>query len=305
MITFFYHPDFVVSLGDHIMPIQKFSLVAKEIMPWQGTQITPPAPVTEENLLLIHTQEYIDAIKTGEPKLLAESQKFPWSSDLFRAVTLTNGACIAAASQALKDGVSCALASGFHHAHADHGEGFCTFNGLIIALEILHRENKIKSAAILDMDLHYGNGTASFLNERPFITSYSLYGNDYMNNKAFPDVKVRQHKDGKNHLSFALPENCDRTTMFKTMDKVFALILEKKPEIILYQAGADYFKEDPYSTLNLDYEDLYERDLKVFRFAKENKIPMAWVLAGGYTQPIEKVVKVHTNTVKACLEVFK
>src|SRR6185436_6742386 len=123
--------------------------------------LAEPPPATEEDLLRVHTAEYIEAVRTGIPRALAESQKFPWSPELFPSVCLTNGACIAAARQALRDGVSAALASGFHHAHADHGEGFCTFNGLVVAADALNASGEARTVSILDMDLHYGNGTAS------------------------------------------------------------------------------------------------------------------------------------------------
>jgi acetoin utilization deacetylase AcuC-like enzyme len=151
----FHHPGFAAPLGEHIMPISKFALVAdriREVLP--DVAIDPPAPISEEDLARVHSPEYIAAIKTGEPRELAESQKFPWSPELFPSVCLTNGGVLAAARLALKEGTSAALASGFHHSCSDHGEGFCTFNGLVVALEALRAEGKIRTAAVLDLDLH-------------------------------------------------------------------------------------------------------------------------------------------------------
>ncbi|MGH8245388.1 MAG: histone deacetylase family protein, partial [Gammaproteobacteria bacterium] len=137
MITAFYHPGFAAPIGNHIMPMRKFALVADGLRCFPGVHLEEPAPASEEELRRVHTPEYINAVRTGIPRALAESQKFPWSPQLFPSVCLTNGACLAAARQALRDGVAAALASGFHHAHADHGEGFCTFNGLVVAAEAL------------------------------------------------------------------------------------------------------------------------------------------------------------------------
>ena len=178
MLTAFYHPGYAAPLGEHLMPIGKFALVADGLRAAADVRLAEPMPVTAEDLRRVHTAEYLAAIQTGEPRALAESQKFPWSPELYASVCLTGGGCLAAARQALRDGVSAAVVSGFHHACADHGEGFCTFNGLIVALDALHAADEIRTAAVLDMDLHYGNGTAQLAAARPHIFALSLYGND-------------------------------------------------------------------------------------------------------------------------------
>ncbi|MEA3212084.1 MAG: hypothetical protein QOE70_5141 [Chthoniobacter sp.] len=304
MITAFYHPGYAAPIGTHLMPIRKFGLVADGLRGARDVRLSEPAPVTEEELRRVHTGAYIDAIKTGEPRELAEGQKFPWSPELFPSVCLTSGGCLAAARQALCDGVSAALASGFHHACADHGEGFCTFNGLIVALEALRDAGEIRTAAVLDMDLHYGNGTAQLAASRPWIFALSLYGNDYWNNMYYRDVTTRHHQDGENHRSFALPAGCDRSTLLRIMDEALPLIAAHAPDLLLYQAGADPFFEDPFSPLALDHGDLLARDRRVFAFALSHGLPIAWVLAGGYTEDVSKVVRVHLNTFEARREVY-
>ena len=299
MITAYFHPGYAAPLGEHIMPIRKFGLVAEGLRDARDVHLAEPAAVTEDDLRRVHAQRYIDAIKTGEPRALAESQKFPWSPELYPSVCLTNGGCLATARQALRDGVSAALVSGFHHACADHGEGFCTFNGLVVALEAMRAAGKIASAAVLDMDLHYGNGTAQLAATRPWLFALSIYGNDYANNVAYRDVTTRHHDDGEDHRSFALPARCDRATLLRIMDDALPLLAARKPDVIIYQAGADPYFEDPYSPLALDHDDLLARDRRVFAFAKEHGIPIAWVLAGGYTPDVEKVVRVHLNTFDA------
>lgn len=299
MLTVFYHPGYAAPLGQHIMPIRKFGLVAEGLRNAADIRLVEPTPVTEADLLRVHTPSYISAIQTGEPRELAEGQKFPWSPELYPSVCLTNGGCLAAVRQALQDGVSAALVSGFHHSCADHGEGFCTFNGLVVALEALRAEGAIRTAAVLDMDLHYGNGTAQLAAERPWLTAVSVYGNDYWANRPFRDVTVRQHADGPNHHSFALPEKCDRATMLGILDEALPIIAAARPDVLIYQAGADPYFEDPYSPLALDHADLEARDHRVFEFAKREGIPVAWVLAGGYTEDVTKVVRVHLGTFDA------
>lgn len=304
----FHHPGFAAPLGEHIMPISKFALVAdriREVLP--EVEIAEPLPVTESDLLRVHTREYIDAIRTGEPRELAESQKFPWSPQLFPSVCLTNGGVLAAARQALLDGSSAALASGFHHSCADHGEGFCTFNGLVVALESLRAQGKIETAAVLDLDLHYGNGTASLAESRPWLRALSIYGNDYCQNVCFRDVRERHHEDGPNHFSVPLiPSGSrDRGVLMDALNQNLEwLLADGRPDILLYQAGADPLRDDPYSPLDLSHEDLMERDRRVFEFAKVNGLPVAWVLAGGYSIDIRKVVDVHVNTALVWGEVF-
>src|SRR5688500_13762105 len=121
MLTAFYHPGYAAPLGDHIMPIAKFGFVADGVRGMDGVQLAEPEPVSREDLARVHTPAYIEAIRTGEPRALAEAQKFPWSPQLYPSVCLTNGGCLAAACQALREGASAALVSGFHHACADHG----------------------------------------------------------------------------------------------------------------------------------------------------------------------------------------
>ena len=307
-MTLFHDPEFAAPIGNHIMPISKFGLVAAEAKKtFHHIAIVSPDPVTEPDLLRVHAFNYISAVKTGEPRSLAESQKFPWSPELFPSVCLTAGGVLAAARQALSDGISGALASGFHHACRDHGEGFCTFNGLVVALEAMRAAGQIRHAAVLDLDLHYGNGTAQLTAERSWMRALSIYGNDYDANTPYRDVRSRRHVDGDNHFSVPLipSGSSDRNVLMQALDDHLDWILAgERPDILLYQAGADPLRDDPYSPLDLDHADLMERDRLVFEFAKRHSLPVAWVLAGGYTEDISQVVEVHLNTLRAGVEVF-
>jgi len=305
VITAFHHPGFAAPIGAHVMPMRKFQRVADEISGWSAVRVHAPAPATAEDLLRVHLPAYVDAVRTGEPRDLAESQKFPWSEALWPSVLLTNGGALAAAARALEVGVAAALASGFHHAHADHGEGFCTFNGLVVAAEALRAAGKLRTAAVLDLDLHYGNGTASLCESRPWLFNCSIYGNDYSQNIAYRDVETLRHQDGPNHVSFALPNRSGRNALLGALESATAAILAHgRPDLVLYQAGADPYREDPYSPLALDLPDLQARDHHVFAWAKRERLPIAWVLAGGYTKEISKVVAVHVGTFQAARSVY-
>ncbi len=305
-IPIYHDPGFEAPLGEHIMPIRKFALVAAELAKLDGFDLRRPDSVSEEDFLRVHTRDYLRAVQTGQPLALAESQKFPWSPELYASVALTSGGLVAASLAALNEiGVAGALASGFHHACPTHGEGFCTFNGLVVSLEKLRAAGTIRTAAVLDMDLHYGNGTAILAESRDWLFALSIYGNDYWENVPYRDVDIVRHPAGPNHNSVPLPNGADGPQMLEILEASLPRLLDRgRPDILLYQAGADPLRDDPYSPLDLGHDDLFARDRRVFAFAREHGIPIAWVLAGGYTKDTSQVVRVHVNTALAAREIF-
>jgi len=302
----FHSPRYTADIGQHVMPIRKFDLVRQAIeQSGLPCRISEPQPASDEDLLRVHTPEYVRAVATGEPRELAESQKFPWSPRLAEAVRWTNGGCIAALFAALEDGVAGNLASGFHHSHADHGEGFCTFNGLVVALERARAEGRIRRGLVVDLDLHYGNGTASLVASRPDFFNLSIYGNWYKANKAYRDVGGERAPDTANAWSAPVPNGAGRDVYLEVLERRLGPAIERaRPDVILYQAGADPYREDPYSPLDLGHEDLEARDERVFEAARKAGVPVAWVLAGGYTPEVSKVVAVHVGTFRAAHRVF-
>lgn len=302
----FHSPRYEADIGVHIMPIRKFGLVRAAIEA-EGLPVTlvAPSPVSDEDLLRVHTRAYIDAIATGEPLALAQSQKFPWSPGLAEAVRWTNGGTIDGLRAALDDGIAGNLASGFHHSHAEHGEGFCTFNGLVVAYERMRADGRLRRALVLDMDLHYGNGTASLCATRPELHQLSIYGNWYKKNLAYRDVASERAPDTANAVSVPVPNGAGRDEYLGILVATLGPAIDRaRPDALLYQAGADPYKEDPYSPLDLDHAALRERDRYVFDTAKRLGIPVLWVLAGGYTKDTSKVVEVHVNTARAAVEVY-
>jgi acetoin utilization deacetylase AcuC-like enzyme len=299
-------PAYVADIGAHVMPMRKLDLVREAMLAAAlPVEVRAPEPASDEDLLRVHTAAYVQAIERGEPRALAESQKFPWSPALARAVRLTNGGCIAALHAALDRGVAANLASGFHHAHADHGEGFCTFNGLVVALEQARAARRMERGLIVDCDLHYGNGTAALLTTRPSLFALSVYGNWYAHNTAHRDVQSERAADTANAWSVAVPNGAGRDAYLGALRAALPRALERaRPDVVLYQAGADPYREDPYSPLDLDAADLLERDRIVFTALRTAGIPVAWVLAGGYTPDVSKVVEIHVNTARAACQVF-
>ena len=175
----------------------------------------------------------------------------------------------------------------------------------MVAAEVLRKARRLATVAVLDLDLHYGNGTASLCASRPWLFNCSIYGNDYWMNTAHRDVETVRHRDGQNHVSIPLPNGSGRETLFEALERGMAEVLAYgRPDLLLYQAGADPYREDPYSPLELDHADLRERDRRVFAWARREALPVAWVLAGGYTPELSKVVEVHLGTFDAAAEVF-
>lgn len=302
-----YHSDrYEADIGEHVMPMRKFGMVRRAIEA-EGfpIDIVEPSPVSDADLLRVHTPEYLRAIATGEPSALAQSQKFPWSPQLAEAVRWTNGGCVAALFAALEHGVAGNLASGFHHSHADHGEGYCTFNGLVVAADRARVDGRIARSLVVDMDLHYGNGTASLLATRPDMFQLSIYGSWYKQNVAYRDVTTERAPDTENAWSVPVRNGAGRDEYLGILGaRLDAAIDRARPDVILYQAGADPDKEDPYSPLDLDHAALRARDTYVFETAHRRGIPIMWVLAGGYTKDTSKIVAVHVNTARAAVGVF-
>jgi acetoin utilization deacetylase AcuC-like enzyme len=306
-LRLFSSPRYVADLGAHTMPIRKFQRV-REAIEASGipARIDEPSPATDADLLRVHTAEYVRAVSTGEPRALAESQKFPWSPELAASVRYTNGGCIAGLYAALEEGIAGNLASGFHHAHADHGEGFCTFHGLAVAYEHARQAGRISRALVVDLDLHYGNGTASLCATRPGLFNLSIYGSWYKANTAYREVDQERAPDTENAWSVPVPKGSNGEVYLRLIAEHLAPAIERaRPEILLYQAGADPYREDPYSPLDIGLEDLRARDELVFSIAKAQNVPVCWVLAGGYTKDIAKIVAVHTNTFLASAAVYR
>jgi acetoin utilization deacetylase AcuC-like enzyme len=230
-------------------------------------------PVTLEQIAKAHSTTYVDGIFAG-----TVANGFG-SKDLAVAESLryTSGSMLAAATASLTEGVAASPTSGFHHACFAHGGGFCTFNGLVITALDLYDEGKVDKVGIIDCDYHYGNGTDDIIDHLGlnFITHYTA-GESFNSTSS------------ASRFLATLP---NKLLKFKTCD------------VLLYQAGADPYVDDPLGGF-LTESQLAERDYIVFSFAKKFEIPIAFNLAGGYTPDFQKVLDIHNNTMKQCLKVY-
>ena len=267
---------------------KKPAQIAEALKNVSNVTVFEPSPLTRDDLKLCHDPDYVDRIMD-----LQEDNGFGnRSKEVAESLLYTTGAMYDAAKIATARSPACALVAGFHHAGYKQWKDFgyfCTFNGLMVtAVKLLTAEHGMSRIAIIDADMHWGNGTDDILNKNPhlkdFIYHYS-FGKYYHN----PRDATRYLKD----LEMSGP--------------IFKEFKNNKPDIVIYQAGADVHVDDPYGGI-LTTEQMYERDKLMFSITKELKIPIVWNLAGGYQidqdGSYEKVIKLHLNTFKACQEVY-
>jgi len=260
-----------------------------------------PKKATREDLLLVHRPRHVDAFITGEPKHLAGRSGLPWSPEFRDAVLYMNGAEIEAGRNALEDGISANLASGFHHAYARSGGSFCTFNGLAVAIKKLREEGKIHRAAVVDCDAHFGNGTSSIFRDDEFTLTYSIFG---------PFGCIIPEKDA-NPVSdiarsiYSTEQEPNSEEYLESLKRDIRNVVAFQPDIVFYQAGADPYKKDPLGMLRLSIEELAERDKIVFEALTRAHIPVAYNLAGGYTHDMDDITDIHVNTFHAAHEAMK
>lgn len=270
--------------------MQKYRLLreALESRSLPGLQFCEAPHTTDGVLALAHHPHYIRNVIAGA--LTTEEQKaigFPWSTDMVERSRRSAGATIAACRAAMQDGVAVNLAGGTHHAHADHGEGFCVFNDAAIAARLMQAERHVRRVAIVDLDVHQGNGTAAILARDESVFTLSLHGeHNYPFTKAVSDLDV------------ALPDGTGDDAYLAALNEALSELFTRfTPELIIYLAGADPHEGDRLGRLNLSTAGLATRDRMVLDAARAREIPVAIAMAGGYGRQIEETVAVHVQSV--------
>jgi acetoin utilization deacetylase AcuC-like enzyme len=256
--------------------------------------LIPPA-ATDEQLLLVHSAEYLDKIKTGRLSALEQRRiGFPWSEKMVERSRRSTGATIAAGFAAAEHGMAFNLAGGTHHAFADSGQGYCVFNDTCVAARALQNCNAITTALIVDCDVHQGNGTAAITNQDPSLYAFSMHCS-----KNFPFQKT----DGD--LDAALPPGTGDAVYLRHLEGALEQIGSQfTPDIVFYLAGADPFEDDRLGQLGLTQQGLLERDKLVYDYFRNRSIPVATCMAGGYADDINKIVDLHFATVEAAAARF-
>ncbi len=293
-----YHNDFDLHLGAHVFPSLKYKLI-RELMIEHGfackEDFIAPEPATDEDLLLVHTPQWIESLKSGA---LTEEEltrlEIPFSRDMVRAFWLMAGGSIRTARLALEDRFSFCLGGGFHHAFPAHGEGFCAINDIAIAIRRLQRDGLITRAMVVDCDVHHGNGTAAIFAGDASVFTLSIHQfNNYPTIKPPSDIDI--------HLADGVG---DQDYLDRLGAAVTKSMYDFGPDLLMYVAGADPYEQDQLGGLRLTIEGLKRRDKLVIDTARRMQIPVATVLAGGYALRVEDTVKIHTNTARVAAELF-
>jgi len=288
-----YHDGYDLNLGAHVFPSQKYRMIRDKLL--EDGIATPedflaPEPATDEDVLRVHSQEYVHKLKSGTLSRTEEARlEVPYSKKLIEACWLAAGGSILAGQRALQDGWAANIGGGFHHACPDHGEGFCVIHDVAIAIRRLQFDGAIERAMVVDTDVHQGNGTAVVFGGDGNVYTLSLHQE---HNYPFPKPHSTVDVD--------LPDGIG--------DEEYLAILEKHlhqafhdfaPEILFYIAGADPYREDQLGGLALTMEGLARRDALVFDYARRNAVPVAIALAGGYARRVGDTVSIHVGTIIA------
>jgi acetoin utilization deacetylase AcuC-like enzyme len=324
-----YSDAYYLPIGKHVFPAEKYRrvrdwLIATAVA--EASDFLEPQPATDQDILLVHKPEYVHKLRTGTLSAREEMEmEIPYSRDLVDAFWLAAGGSILAARQALKDRVCISIGGGFHHAHPDHGEGFCMIHDVAIAIRRLQRDNQIRTAMTVDCDVHQGNGTAAiFAGTRtesvplPSVSASTLNQNwaakTRMRGAHAGDVftiSLHQHNNyplykPPSSIDVDLPDGIGDDDYLAWLDNALSSGLRQfEPDLICYIAGADPYREDQLGGLDLTVEGLKRRDELVFRVARAQNIPVMVTYAGGYALNVEDTVTIHSNTVIAAKEIFQ
>ena len=291
-MQFFYSDTFNLNLPEgHRFPGGKYTMLRRRLLEdgVLGTeQLRLSPPVAEADLRRAHAADYIASIDSGaiEPSAMRRIG-FPWSEHIATRARATMGGAVAAARAALKDGLSGQLAGGTHHAHYDFGSGYCVFNDFAVAALAILDEGRAARVAIIDLDVHQGDGNAAILGPREDVFILSVHGE-----KNFPFRKVASD------LDVALPDGAGDAAYLAALDDALPAVWAFKPDIVLYQAGVDPLKQDKLGRMALSHDGLAARDRLVLGACKARALPVSMAIGGGYADPIEASVAAYANTYK-------
>lgn len=301
----FYADHFVLPLPEgHRFPMQKYAMLRDRLLlQLPGIDFRQALAASDEELVLVHTQGYVDAVTQGHLSSFQQREiGFPWSLQMAERARRSVGATLQASRAALDiSNIAANLAGGTHHAYADKGGGFCVFNDVAVAARCIQVEWSAQRSgqvarqlqvAIIDLDVHQGDGTAHIFRDDPSVFTLSLHGA-----KNFPVRK--QHSD----CDIELPDGCQDTQYLQALeDGLGQLDSRFAPDLIFYLAGADPHEGDRLGRLALSDQGMQARDRRVFDWAWARRTPVVMVMAGGYGREIESTIRVQVNTYEIAME---
>lgn len=295
-MKFVYSEKYLVDFGIHVFPTIKYKLIKERILKegiGKEEDFVSPYLPKENDLLILLDKEYLDDLKNLRWTERTIYSELPLTKEIVEMFMLASSGTYIASEVALNEKVCYHIGGGFHHAFKNKAEGFCYINDIAYAILKLKKEGKIKRAVVIDCDLHQGNGTARIFQGDKDVFTFSIHQQNL-----YP---VKEKSD----LDIGLPDFAGDELYLEKMDYALNIIEKNLPfDLCIYQAGADPYKEDKLGNLMLTKEGLIERDKKVAEFCKENNIPVAITLGGGYSRNLNDLVDIHFNTAKVFYEVF-
>jgi len=293
-----YSARYRIDIGPHVFPTQKYSLIHARLLETgviQPQDCVEPEPASWDELALVHTPEYLHKMRDGAmtPEDVAQLE-LPWSTEMVEGFRLMVGGTIQAARiacgldefgiQTSEFGIH--IGGGFHHAFPSHGEGFCPFNDVAVAARVLQSRG-LERVAIVDLDVHHGNGTAFAFESDPRVFTFSMH-----QQHNYPMWKPR------GSLDIGLADGAHDATFIRELARALPAVLAHAPECIFYLAGADPYEDDQLGGLRLTKEGLRRRDRMVIDAARSAGVPLVIVLAGGYARHVEDTVAIHVATIE-------
>ncbi len=297
-----YSDRYQIDLGSHVFPTLKYARVRRQLLDRgvaRADDFVEPTAATWDDLGLVHTPEYLGKLQQGRLSLEEIAQmEIPWSHEIVEGFRLMAGGTLTAARLALHPEASAGagprpfdlvvhLGGGFHHASCGHGEGFCMFNDVAVAIRRLKGEGAIARAAIVDCDVHHGNGTAAIFTGEPSVFTFSMH---QLHN--YPAFKP------PGSLDIALDDQTTDEEYISELQEALPRLFRKQPEILFYLAGADPFEDDQLGGLRLTKEGLRRRDRLVMEAARAACVPVVVTLAGGYARHVQDTIDIHVATVE-------
>lgn len=278
----------------HRFPVAKYRLI-RELLQATGLFDLRPAPLAEPSQVeLAHDSDYVRQFVEGTlPREMMRRIGFPWSEGLVRRTLASVGATLAASEQALTTGFGGTLAGGTHHAFRSEGSGYCVFNDIAVAIESLRKEGKASRFAVVDLDVHQGDGTAQIFENDPNVLTFSMHGG-----KNFPFRKQ------KSRIDVELEDGTGDEVYLEKLVSALPTVLEFGPEFVFYQSGVDPLDSDRLGRLAVTMEGLRERDRMVFELARRGGWPVVITLGGGYSDPISRTAEAHAQTFQTAVAVF-
>ncbi|AEV33963.1 deacetylase, histone deacetylase/acetoin utilization protein [Owenweeksia hongkongensis DSM 17368] len=282
----------------HRFPMVKYSLIPEQLL-YEGTcsedNFFTPEKLSEKQILRTHTAEYWEKLKTNSLTRQEERKTgFPLTPKLVeREITICQGT-IDNAKHALEHGISMNIAGGTHHAYANSGEGFCLLNDICLASHWLLDNNLAKQILVVDLDVHQGNGTAKIMENESRVFTFSMHGE-----KNYP-----MHKESSD-LDIELPDGTEDSLYLQTLENNLPrLIDEVQPDFIFFQSGVDILATDKLGRLGLSMDGCKQRDKFVLESCKQNNIPVAVNIGGGYSHKLSDIVDAHANTFRLAQEIY-